>query len=103
MTSLQLGPGSLICSQKAKRSGKRDGSAAIAHTKLAIDISGMHFDRSRRDYQLSRNLLVREVFVEQVQDLHFAVGQGFQALLSQQRLSRYWWHGTGVHGCQDML
>ncbi len=62
--SLQLGPGSLICRQEAERFGKRDGSAAIVHAELAIDIADMHLDRSRCDYQFSRNLLVREILVE---------------------------------------
>src|SRR6266566_5978249 len=59
----------LACSQEAKRFGESDGRAAIVHAELAIDIGGMHLDRSRRDHQFARNLLVREVPIEQAQDL----------------------------------
>ena len=61
---LQLGPGSLICSHIAERFGESDGRAAIAHAELAIDIAGMHLDRSGCEHQLTRNLLIREVLVE---------------------------------------
>ncbi len=62
--SQQLGPDNLICSKNAERFGKSDGSAAIVHAELAIDIADMHLDRSRREHQLARNLLIREVLVE---------------------------------------
>ncbi len=62
--SLWQRPGGLFRSQQAERSGKGDGSTTIVHTELAIDIVGMHLDRSRRDHQLARNLLVTEILVE---------------------------------------
>ncbi len=73
----------LIWSQEAERFSESDGSAAIIHAELAIDIVRMHLDGSRRDHQFSGNLLVCEVLVEQVQNLQFAVGQRFQTFLLQ--------------------
>jgi hypothetical protein len=67
----------------AERFGKGDGSATIIHAELAIDVAGMGFDRSRRDHQFVRNLLVRELLIEQVQNVQFAIGQRFQTLLPQ--------------------
>src|SRR5438034_437593 len=51
----------LACSHIAERFGKRDGSTAILHTELAIDIACMHLDRSGCEHQLTRNLLIREI------------------------------------------
>ena len=76
--------GGLVYSQQAECFGEGDSSAAIIHAELAIDIVGMDLDGSRREHQRARDLLVGEVFVQQVQDLQFALGQGFQALLPQQ-------------------
>ena len=55
----------LAGSQEAKRFGEGDGRTAIVHAELAIDIGGMHLDRTRRDHQFARNLLVGEVPIEQ--------------------------------------
>jgi hypothetical protein len=71
-------------SQKGEPFGEGDGRAAIIHAELAIDIGGMHLDGSRRDYQFARKLLVGEVLVQQTQDVRFALGLRFQALLPQQ-------------------
>ena len=42
----------------------------------------VQLDRFGRDHQFARNLLVREISVEQVQNLEFSPGQRFQALFA---------------------
>ena len=74
----------LAGSQETERFGEGDSRATIVHTELAIDIGGMHLDRAGRDHQFARNLLVGEVLIQQAQDVQFAVGQRFYALLLQQ-------------------
>src|SRR2546430_16127628 len=62
----------LACSQETKRFGESDGRAAIVHTELAIDIGGMHLDRTRRDHQFALNLLVGEGPIDHAQAVQLA-------------------------------
>jgi hypothetical protein len=62
------------CSQQAQRSGQADGRLSIIHAELAIDMPGMQLDRAGRDHQFTRDLPVREIPLEQMQDVQLALG-----------------------------
>src|SRR5436853_5936730 len=89
--------GSLLRRQQVERFGERDGSAAVIDAELAVEVVGMHLDRAGGDYQFARDLLVAEVFVQQAQDVPFALGQGFQALLPQQLVGGHPCCGPWTH------
>lgn len=64
---------------------------------------GMQLDRFSRDHQFARNLLIREICVEQTQNLQLAPGQWLQALFRQQIFLRVSWYCYRLDRCQDAL
>src|SRR5437764_5383558 len=71
--STYLRRGSLVGRQQAQRFGERDGGAAVIDAELAVEVIGMHLDRAGGYHQLSRDLFVGEFFVQQAQDVPFAL------------------------------
>src|SRR5438270_3188801 len=94
---------SLIRRQQAERFGQGDGGAAVIDAEFAVEVVGMHLDRAGGHHQGACDLLVGELFVQQAQDVPFALGQGFQPLVPHQFVSGNACCGPRTHRHQQAL